>query len=365
MLAMILSRYAMAVLIVAVLSSSQPTLFVQVDSATAVAAATGISRQVSTQEWLGPLSAIALSPFFGLACLSGAATYGPDWLQSRSSLLGESSPLNNPLLFWLMLGLTVATSLPRFTKVSKPFGLAIEKLEMYSAVIILISMRFMSSAGSTGALDTAQADGLVMTAGIATLPVDVFLSIAAALNIVVVNTIKLAIEILVWLIPIPTVDALLELGNKSLCASLMALYAYSPFLATLLNLCILGVCCLVFFRVRRRLACARGLILWPMLRRIMGWPTDARHFVGFLSKPWSGLPAKSEFTVSRDGESNRVRLLHRGLLKNLTFDGVLDLSTFKTGIVCDQLTVQIDGVAIVLDVPKGLQQMSTPVEAAC
>ncbi len=135
MLAMILSRYAIAVQIVAVLSLLQSALFVQVDSATA-SAATGISRQVST--------------------------------------------------------------------------------------IILISIRFMSGSGLPAELDTAQADWLVMTAGIATLPIDVFLCLAAALNIVVANTIKLAIEILVWLIPIPAVDAMLELGNKSLCASWLA-----------------------------------------------------------------------------------------------------------------------------------------------
>ena len=96
----ILARFSYSVLFgVLILHSS---LLMQIDPTAAVAAASGISRQVSTQEWLGPLSAIALSPFFGLACLSGVATYGPDWLQSRSSLLGESSPLNNPLLFWLI-----------------------------------------------------------------------------------------------------------------------------------------------------------------------------------------------------------------------------------------------------------------------
>lgn len=363
MLAIILSRHSIAALFVAVLFSLQSALFVQVDSAKAVAAATGISRQVSTQEWLGPISAIALSPFFGLACLSGAATYGPDWLQSRSSMLGESSPLNNPLLFWLMLTLTVATSVPRFTKVSKPFALAVEKLEMYSAVILFISMRFMSASSLPVELGTAHVDGLVMTAGVATLPIDIFLSLAAVLNIIVVNTIKLAMEICVWLIPIPAVDAMFEIGNKSLCASLMGLYAYNSLLATLLNLCILGVCCLVFFRVRRRLAYMRGLILWPLLGRLLGRPTDTAKFVGFLTKPWNGLPAKSALTVTRDGASSQVRLLYHGWFKNLSFDGSLELSTFKTGIVCDQLTVRIDGVAIEMDLPKGLGQINTPVSA--
>jgi hypothetical protein len=119
----------------------------QVDTTAVVAGASLVSQHVSTQEWLGPLSAIALSPFFGVTCLSGAATYGPEWIQSRSSLIGPSSPLNNPLLFWTMLGLTVATSLPRLTKVGKPIALAAEKLEMYATVIILISMRLFSTSG--------------------------------------------------------------------------------------------------------------------------------------------------------------------------------------------------------------------------
>ena len=101
-----------------------------VNTTAVVAGASFVSQQVSTQEWLGPLSAIALSPFFGLACLSGAATYGPEWLQSRSHLIDSNSPLNNPMLFWTVLGLTIATSLPRLTKVSKPIALAAEKLEM-------------------------------------------------------------------------------------------------------------------------------------------------------------------------------------------------------------------------------------------
>ena len=77
-------------------------------------------------------------------------------------------------------------------------------------------------------------------AGIATLPLDIILSLATALNIIVVNTIKLSIEVLVWLIPFPVVDAVLELCNKSICVSLMALYAYSPLLALAVNLSILG-----------------------------------------------------------------------------------------------------------------------------
>ena len=358
MLCMILTRLTYAVLFAILLSQSG--LLVQIDSATAVAAASGISRQVSTQEWLGPLSAIALSPFFGLACLSGVATYGPNWLQSRSSLLGESSPLNNPMLFWLMLGLTVVTSLPRFTKVTKPFAMAVEKLEMASAVIILIAMKFLSGGGPISDPGILQAEGALLTAGIATLPLDVVLSVAAALNIIIVNTIKLSIEVLVWLIPFPAVDAILELCNKSICASLMALYAYRPLLATAVNLSILGFCCLVFFQVRRRLAYTKEIFLRPLIDRILGRQIENARFIGFLAYSWNGLPARSAMTITRIGSGDGVKMQYRGWLKNLSFDGRLDASSYRSGLVCDQVTVQIDKINVPFDVRKGLQASVSP-----
>lgn len=354
MLALIFTRFATVSLVALCLSQSMTTMM-QVDSATAIAAASGVSRQVSTQEWLGPMSAIALSPFFGLACLSGIATYGPDSIQSRSALFGEASPLNNPILFWLMAVLTIATSLPRFTKVSKPFGLAIDKLEAYSAIIILISMKFLSGNALNSNSSIALSEGVVVMAGIATVPFDVGLSVAAALNIIVVHTIKLAVEVLVWLIPFPTVDALLELANKSMCAALMALYAYSPWLATCLNMCILGVCGLLFFRVRRRLAYMKELLLLPLFRQMMGWQADKGKFCGFLTTPWNGLPARSAIWITRDGASGQVTMLYRGWLSNRNFAGTLDLPNYKSGMMFDQLAVRVDGTEVVFDVTKGLE----------
>ncbi len=331
----------------------------QLNNAAAVAAASGISKKVSTQEWLGPLSAVALSPFFGLACLSGAATFGPEWLQSRSSLLGESSPLNNPVLFWVMLGLTMMTSLPRFTKVSKPFALAVEKLEMYSAVIILISMKFIGGSVLPSDQSLPPQETILMTAGIATLPVDLLLSVAAALNIVIINTVKFAIELLVWLIPFPAVDAVLELGNKSLSATLMALYAYSPLLATALNLCILVGCCFVFFRVKRRLAYMKELIMRPLLYRLMGWSGDNTLFAGFLARPWNRFPKSSAFHVLHVGPYDEVQVIHRGWTKQSTFNGTMDLASYSPGLVCDRLTIRIDAVDVHFDVRKGLMQPAT------
>ncbi|MEQ1827987.1 MAG: hypothetical protein ABL921_18650 [Pirellula sp.] len=326
-----------------------------IDSAGAVQGAKLIANQVSAQEWLGPLSAIALSPFFGLACLSGAATYGPDWLQSRSVLLGPSSPLNSPLLFWCMLGLTIATSLPRFTKVSKPLAMAAEKLEAYSAVIILLAMKFLYSPAELGQPGIADASQMVMVAGIASVPMDVLLSICAAINIVVVNTIKLAIELLVWLIPIPTVDAFLEVANKSICAGLMAIYAYSPMLATLLNLIIFGCCCLVFFKVKRHMVYVMELYLMPVVERIFSMQRRSDQFLGFLADSWNGFPKKTMLRVSATNASDSAcELESLGWMKRQKFSGDWMQSENVSGLLNDQIRVRIGSAIVVLDVRKGV-----------
>ncbi len=245
-----------------------------------------IAREISTTDWLGPLAPIALSPFFGMACLSGLATYGPEWLTQKSGLLADSSPLNNQALFWVMATLTLVTSLPRLSKVSKPIALAAEKLETYSVAIIYLSMRLFASPSSPVGTEVD-----VALAGLDPihLPIDLLMALGAAINIVVINAIKLFIELLVWIIPFPFVDALLEATNKSVCLALIGLYSYSPLLATFVNLLLLSGCSLVFLKVTRRLRLYQHLIVGPVLGFL--WPSrygesDSR-FVGFMDS--SGL----------------------------------------------------------------------------
>jgi hypothetical protein len=356
-------------------STVPATTSTQVDTTSAIAGASVLAKQVSTQEWLGPLSAIALSPFFGLACLSGAATYGPEWLQSRSTLLGPSSPLNNPLLFWLMLGLTVATSLPRFTKVSKPLALAAEKLEMISAVIVLLAMKFLATSGSASSPDIALLIGpssadLPLDAGIVSMPFDLALSIAAVINIVVVNTIKLSIEVLIWLIPVPTIDACLEIANKSIAASLMGLYAYSPFLSTCLNLILFALCALVFMKVQRSMRYAKDLLLMPMLERLFSMQMDPTRFNGYLITAWRGFPKNTAFRIectSDAGTGDSMKLIQLGWLKQKVLSGRRMASDSKSGILTDQIGVRIDSDTVSFAVRKGRANASvaeTSVEVA-
>lgn len=255
-----------------------------------MAASEKVAEQIGASEWLGPLSPVALSPFFGLATLSGIATYGPDWLQQRSALFGESSSLNSPALFWTLTALAILTSLPRLSKVSKPIALAAEKLEAYSAVIILFSVRLLGSP-ATGVSHGAEEQAM-LSAGIATLPLDVVMSIVAGLNVIVINAVKLFCEFLVWLIPIPFVDAAIEVGNKAICAGLMSLYCYSPALAAGLDLILLVLCALVFGWIYRRVRLYREVTAGPLLAWLLpNWFAQrGKSFVAFVDEASAGLP---------------------------------------------------------------------------
>lgn len=223
----------------------------------------GITNQITTIEWLAPLAPIALSPFFGITLLSGFACYGAEWLPARG-LIGPESPLANPTLFWICLTLTVATSLPRFSKVSKPVAQIADFLETYASIIVLVGIRLLSSFATE-----AQPEPLafVQLGGI-TFGYDILIAIAMALNILVINTVKFFFEILVWITPVPALDACFEIANKMICAGLMLVYAFSPFIAMLINGLLFLACLFIFSWVRRRELFFRCIIIDAIMGKI-------------------------------------------------------------------------------------------------
>ncbi len=233
-----------------------------------------LTKQISSIEWLAPLAPIALSPFFGITLLSGLALYGPEWLPDNA-LLGANSPLANPAIFWIFLVLTVTTSLPRLSKVSKPLAQFADFLETYSAIIVLVGMKLATSITTAPDSETA----FMVQAGIFQVGMDGLIAIAMAVNIVVINAVKFFFEFLVWITPIPLLDAGFEAANKALCAALMGLYAYSPILALCVNIGLFLICLYVFG--------------WARKREIFFRTTVTDYVLGFFNKKRGSTPPAS------------------------------------------------------------------------
>ena len=255
-------------------------------------------QAITASEWLGPLAPIAISPFFGITCLAGLSQFGGDYLP-LNSFISNNAVLQNPAVLWLFAALTIMTSLPRLTKVSKPFAQAMDMLETYGAIITIVILRFASSipTDELAPVETA----MVVQMGWMSFPVDVLFSLAAIINIIVINSVKFFFEVMVWLVPFPFVDALLEVANKGVCVGLMAVYAYSPLVATVLNLILFAVCLYVFSWTKRRVTYWRTMLTDPILALV--WPGysnwNGGHLNGFLRNGLAGIPAKASVRMEK------------------------------------------------------------------
>ena len=218
-----------------------------------VATGDALVEHLGLAEWMGPLAPIALSPYFGLACLSGTALLAEHGVLPKQAWLGAHAKLANPAVFGVLLALALFTSLPRLTKVSKTLVHLADPLETYAGFIAYAVVLWLAKSGDPSPM--------VAVAGLAAVPMDVLVLVAAWLNFFVVNTVRVFFELLVLISPIPLLDALFEAANKALVVGLMTLYAFSPTLAMAANLLILFLCLLIFRVATRRMHYYRHLLV--------------------------------------------------------------------------------------------------------
>lgn len=211
-----------------------------------LAAAQSVTQSVPWSEMLGPLAPIALSPFFGLACLSGISLLATRGVLPDNSFLQGHPVLTNPAIFAAFLILAIVTSLPRLTKLSKPLAQACDFLETYAGIVSVVVVQLVSRyAAAEPPLE------VLLPAGLGQITLSALLAGISILNLLVIHAVRFFFELLAWLSPVPLLDAVFEIANKAMCAGLMALYAFSPWLALAINSLMFLVCLALFKRARR------------------------------------------------------------------------------------------------------------------
>jgi hypothetical protein len=227
-------------------------------------------QTLGIKEMLGPLAPVALSPFFALTFLSGCSLLAdsgvlPDAV-AKNALIGANSPLANGFVFSGLLALTLLTTAPKLMKVTKPLAQAVDQVEAHAGIIAVVAVQFLSQI-QFGEAAEAEKVTMVYQAGILTFSYSTLLAIFSAINIFVINTVKYFFEVLIFLSPVPAVDAFFEAANKAFAAFLLAVYVISPWLATVINLLIFGLCLIIFAWTYRRVVYMRSILGDPVL----GW----------------------------------------------------------------------------------------------
>ena len=222
-------------------------------------------KKLNATEVMAPLAPIALSPFFGITCLSGTSILCDKGVLPENEFLVGNPALNNGMVFIVFLALSVATSLPKMTTVSKGFAEAGDQLETYAGIISYGAILYFSGFGQE-----SMPEDVVYTAGIFTFSKTTLVMIAASINIIVINTVKYFFELLVWISPIPLLDAVFESANKVVTAVLVTIYAFSPYLAMAINLVMFLICLSIFNWVRRKIIYFRVVFLGPIVAKMFG-----------------------------------------------------------------------------------------------
>ncbi len=258
-----------------------------------------LTNSISISEWLGPMAPIALSPFFGITCLSGMSLFGQGTFIAENQFISSSPVLNNQAVFWSFLVLTLLTSLPRLTKVSKPIAQVLDQIETYSGIITIIVIRMMATSGGEPSVG---AEPQMMQMGFLSFSGDMLLVVAAAINIFVINLVKFFFEALIWLTPIPAIDAIFEVCNKTACATLMAIYAWSPLAATVLNLILFTLCAIAFRWVNRSSVYMRTMLtdpIWKQFNKNYGNFDRKQQLIVFPQHAFGPFPAKAKLSITR------------------------------------------------------------------
>lgn len=308
-----------------------------------------LAQKLGVTEVLGPLAPVAMSPFFALTFMSGASLLAdtglvPDAI-AKNALLGAGSPLNNGVVFTGLLGLTVLTALPKLTKITKPVAQVIDQVEAHSGIIAILAVQALSRM-NLGDAPQETASSAIVQAGFISFTTGTALMVFSAINIFVINTVKFFFEMMIFLSPFPTVDAIFEAANKAAAGALMAIYIWSPFVATVLNLTIFAIALLLFAWVRRRVVYLRAIFGDPLLgwlaetvfrrpqptltsTRLTGalaqlFPQPTVALKAFAGRRFGGLRMKTRgFLVQADGKLSFVarRLLRAPLVVALPASG--------------------------------------------
>ena len=236
-----------------------------------LAAGGALSERVPWAEVLGPLAPVALSPFFGMACLSGVSMLVTRGVLPENAFLDAHPVLTHPAFLGVFLLLAVFTSLPRLTKVSKPLALVCDTLETYAGIVAVVAVQLVRKL-----LEAPVGGEPVVAAGFAGIPTELLLAGLSVANFIVIQTVRLFFELLVWISPVPLLDAIFEAANKLVCAGLVALYAFSPWAALALN-ALLFLLCLALFRKAKQGVREIRIKISAGLDRLRAWRRARRE----------------------------------------------------------------------------------------
>ncbi len=232
-------------------------------------------------EVFGPLPAIASTPFLSLAILTGTAILMEEPVFADSELRLVQQIRQNALILqakhyasWWMFGtLTLLAGLTWLANSGKLRGTLGKFVRIAEDVAVgLIYLMIGADALTPNGL-TASSPEWHPTRALATMFPDfesstAILILAALISLTTLMLIRLALDILIWLSPIPFIDLIFETCKVIFSLAFLAIYfLLSPLAAAMLGLLLIVPCFMLLPWAIRLLHFGYRIVLCPMLAR--------------------------------------------------------------------------------------------------
>ena len=230
-------------------------------------------------EVFGPLPAIASTPFLGLAVLTGMAllvdepivadsTLGFVQQIRRNSLVLQAKQYASWWLFGTFATLAGLTWLVNSGKIRGAFGKVIRIAEDVAVGLLYLMIGAEALTPSVQSASVSMLPPTIVQASL--LPVfessATMLILAAIISLVTMMLARLALDILIWLSPVPFIDLMFETGKVLFSLAFLAIYFFlSPFVAAMLGILFLVPCFILLPWAVRLLRFAYHIVLRPVL----------------------------------------------------------------------------------------------------
>lgn len=223
-----------------------------------------ITQNADLIEVFGPVLPIALSPFFGVTLTSLASVLAAEGV-FENEFLATHPVLSNWYVFSIFLILTILTALPRYTKITGQLGLFIAKIEDYAGLIILLIIQITPSI-----FNPIQAEQTtVYQAGMIDFSYASLIATLSVINMYVIKVVRYFFDLLIYVSPIPAIDAAFDTIKKSFIIFLILVYAINPVVAFVINVIFFITSAIMFRWVNRRAVYFENIYVNPLKAKIL------------------------------------------------------------------------------------------------
>jgi|GEM_PF-1930461 len=218
-----------------------------------------IGHNKEVLETFGLFGSASISPFFTLFLTSCASRMG-----FSNSLLQTNPLLGSDLVFFGSLFFSIITTFPNLLKMFRPLGLAGQVIEDWLVIILTFVLLTFSITEILGIEIVDRAYAVPLSGSF------ILVYLVAIPYYIIVSTVRFSADLLIFISPIPLVDAFYDGFKKFICFLLVCINLLMPYLGLFISAIIFFIAYLLYRKAKSKLYYNQYIFLNPAVKKLFG-----------------------------------------------------------------------------------------------